>query len=535
MIEVTAILAAAAIVYGLARATKIPEIPLLIVAGAAMASVGHLPEFELLGWVVTTPELLADREFVIGLLEIGLIFLVFSAGIDMSPSRVGRQKGLALQVGLVQFIALGVVTLWLALRTGYGLQEALFVGLAVSASSTLVVVRQLKVRREMFEPFGRMILGVLLLQDLLVIGGLILLTVVFQGNAGEMLLPLETTAGLLVATIVLAKWVMPRVVRRYRDDDETLLLFILGTLFAFVAVAYLGDVPIVIAAFFAGLALSAFPCRSLVRGLLTSLTDFFMVVFFISLGALLQIPSGETVIEGLILIVAVLIITPLLVAYAAERAGMTSRGALESGLLIAQTSEFSIVVALLGLELGVLDHDLFALIVLVTVVTMMITPLWSSQRFVRWLMQWHPSPGPKTRVPERSGHVVVVGAGTAGQLLIEKLRGAGVDIVIVDSDPNVVRRFREQGIDAVWGDADEKNTLEEAGVGSARVVVVTTGDLHHLQAVRRLATDDALLWLHAFEENDAETAQMMGAQTITYSRAAADSFMEWFGEEFENR
>ena len=532
MVEITVILAAAALIYALSRASRLPEIPLLIVAGAALAAVGTIPTVEVAGMTVQFPELMPDREFVIGMLEMGLVFLVFVAGLDMSPERVGPKKGLALSVGLVQFVALGLITGWLALRTGYGLEEALFVGLAISASSTLVVMRQLKVRRQMFQPFGRMVIGVLLLQDVLVIGALVFLTALANETTAEMLVPLETTVGLVLATVVLARWVMPKVVEHYRDDDETLLLIVLATLFVFVALAHVGDVPVVVGAFLAGLSVSGFPTRSLLRGLLTSLSDFFLVIFFISLGALLQLPSWQTVIEGLVIVLLVLVITPLLVAYAAERAGMTARGALESGLLIAQTSEFSLVVALLGRETGQIGDELFALIVLVTVITMMVTPLWSSERFVRWLMAFHPSPGPKTKVPPREGHVVIVGGGTAGTLLVDRLRQAGVRPVIIDNDPGVVQRFRQRELEAVWGDGEDPRTVEEADTASARAVVVTTGDLHHLQEVCRHTGDEVEVWFHSFDEQAAEAARTMGVKTIVYANAAADRFVEWFAARF---
>lgn len=530
MLEVTAILLASAIVYAIGRASRFPVLPMLILAGAVMAMVGHVPAFDIAGVTVVIPDLMPDREFVIGMLQVGLAFLVFAAGMDMAPVRVGPQQGLALKVGLIQFSALGLLTGWLALRSGYDLEQALYLALAISASSTLVVVRLLKKRQELFESFGRMIIGVLLLQDVLVIGALVLLAALAHETPQQMLLPLEVTVGLVVGAIVLGKWVMPVVVERYRDEEETLLLVVLATLFAFIAIARAGDVPMVVAAFLAGLVLSGFPTRSLVRGLITSLTDFFMVVFFISLGALLHLPSRQAVLDAIVVIVLVLVITPLLVAYVAEKAGMTSRGALEAGLILAQTSEFSLIVALIGLQTEQINSDVFAIIVLVTVVTMMITPLWSSEMFVRWLMRFHPSPGPKTSIPDRRDHVVVIGGGTAGTLLSEKLRDAAVQLVIVDNDPMVIVRFRQQHCDAVWGEGDDEDTLREAGVERARVVIVTTGDLHHLQAVKHLVHRGIPVWLHAFEAKQAEAAQSLGAKTVTYSEAAAQSFMEWYAE-----
>lgn len=522
MIEITVILAVAALLYAVSRATRLPEIPLLIVGGAILAFLGTIPE---------VPDPLPDREFVLGMLEVGLVFMLFVAGMDMSPGRVGDQRGIAMIVGVVQFAVLALLVSWLALRVNYELVEALYVGLAVSASSTLVVVRQLKIRREMFEPSGRMILGVLLLQDVLIVGALVFLAAVTHETISEMLVSLEAAAGLAVATVILARWVMPPVVKRYRDDDETLLLVVLATLFAFTGVAFLTGLPLVVAAFLAGLSLSGFPARTLVRGLLSSLSDFFLVIFFISLGALLQLPSLRAVLEALAVVLIVLVVTPLLVAYAAEKTGMTARGALKSGLLLAQTSEFSLVVALLGLETGQIGEELFSVIVMVTVVTMMVTPLWSSDGFVRWLMRFHPTPGPKTTIPERNDHVVVVGGGTAGTVLARRFAGAGVEVVIVDSDPMVVRHFHHQDLDAVWGDAEERATLNEAGVDKARAVVVTTGDPHHLEVVQEQVGSEMPIWFHVFEPEQAAWARERGARTVTYAEEGAESVVAWLDRE----
>ena len=532
MLEITAILTAAAVVYALCRATRIPEVPLLVIAGLGLAMVGQIPTFEVLGVAVEIPELMPDRDFVIGMLQVGLAFLVFVAGLEMAPSRVGDKSGLALKVGLVQFSTLGLLVAWMTLRLGYGVEESLYVALAISASSTLVVVRLLKRRREMFKSFGRMIIGVLLLQDLLVIAALILLSALSESGDGITLMSLEVAMMMGAVTVLLNRLVMPRLIEHYREDEEKLLLIVLATLFAFIGAAYVGDVPMVAGAFFAGLSMSGFPARSLVRGLMSSLSDFFVVVFFISLGALLQLPSGRAVIEAGAIIAMVLLITPLIVAFVAERAGMTSRGALEAGLLLAQTSEFSLVVALFGWELGVLSDDLFAVIVLVTVVTMTVTPLWSGPRFVRWLMQFHPNPGPKEGARERSNHVVIIGGGTAGSLLAKKLQSSGHQPVVIDNDPMVTVRFRERQCGAVWGDAEESKTLREAGVQDAKAVVVTTGSLRQLQAAKHLTGDSVPIWVHVFDEEQARAAAEMGAETIIYSQAATQDFMRWFQKRY---
>lgn len=519
MLELTAILAAAAVVYGIARATNFPLIPLLLVAGLLMGFFSVMP----------------DEEFVLGILEVGLVFLLFGAGMDMSLQRVGKQRQLAVTVGLAQFGALGLVTGWLLLRTGYTLEEALYIALAVSASSTLVVVRLLKKRQELFEPFGRMILGVLLLQDLLLIAGLVLLASLSAESTAELLLGLEVTAGLVVATIVLTKWVMPRVVESCREEEETLLLIVLSVLFLFLGAAHLGGVPLVVGAFLAGLTLSSFPARTLVMGLLSSLSDFFIVIFFLCLGALVTLPSMEGLLKTVALVALVIIVTPLLVAWVAERAGMTSRGALEAGILLAQTSELSLVVGLLGVEQGILDQEAFGTLVLLTVITMILTPILSSRNVVEWLMSFHPRLGPKQGRTSRAAPVIIIGGGVAGGLLIQKAREDNLEVVVLDQDPGIVSTLQGTACDAVWGDASDEKTLREAGVERARAVVITTGKLHHYEAVRRLTPPETPIWVHAFERRTLKSIAEDDSRIVIYADAAAKSFLKWFSEEVEEK
>lgn len=514
MLELTTLLAAAAIVFGLTRATALPAVPLLILAGVV------------LGFFNTIP----DEDFVLGILEVGLIFLVFSSGLEMSPRRVGKQSGLALTVGMVQFGAMGLVSGWLVLRSGYGIEEALYVAMALSASSTLVVVRLLKSRQELFESFGRMIIGVLLFQDFLVMAGLVLLKAMGAEDEADVLITLETAVALVVLAGNLGKWVMPRVVERYREEEETLLLIVLAVLFLFIGIADLGGVPLVVGAFLAGLTLSSFPSRAVVMGLLSSLADFFMVIFFVSLGALVTLPDVRGMLEVLVLILLVLVLTSVLVAWVAERAGMTSRGALEAGIYLAQTSEFSLIIGLLGLEQGVITAEIFGTLVLVTVITMTLTPFLSSRSAVSWMMSYHPSPGPKSGPAKRKAPVVIIGAGVAGSLLVEKARASNIQVVVIEKDSMVVRNLRENVCDAIWGDAGDEQTLIEAGVPEARAVVITTGRNHHYQVARRLAPKSASFWVHSFDR-----ASLQGmdedVRTVIYSDAAADSFMAWYREE----
>jgi CPA2 family monovalent cation:H+ antiporter-2 len=266
---IATLLCAAALAYAAARALRLPPVPLLLASGLVVGNVAVVP-----------PGLLEDA------LILGVTFLLFVTGIELGPQRTRRQLRAVIRVGFLQFVLLGFAGYGGALLIGIDGLGAIFVALALTASSTLVVVRLLRQRRQMFEPFGRLVTGVLLLQDLFVI---LLIPIVMRAPAGALaVLGGVAAVGLLLALAAIAwKWVAPLIVRIGRDD-ESLLLATLAMLFVFIGVTSWLDLPLVVGAFLAGVALSGFPANAVVRPQLASVGDFFSAIFFTALGALIR-------------------------------------------------------------------------------------------------------------------------------------------------------------------------------------------------------------------------------------------------------
>jgi len=515
MTGIALLLFAAAGGMGLARWTGFPTVPCLILGGILVGALSPLPV-----------------EFIQDALLLGLTVLVFVAGIEMSPGRIRQQRAVALRVGLLQFLLLGGIGFGGALLLGYPPETAAFLALALTASSTLVVVRLLQSRQQFFEPFGRMVTGVLLLQDFLVILSIPILTRLPQGWGwvgmgvlGTMLLALLARAFLLFGA--------PLLVRRVADDEELLLLSVLSVLFSFLGIAHLFELPIVSGAFFAGIALSGFPLNALVRGKLTSFSDFFNALFFTALGAFLPAPSGTMVGHALLFALLVILVTPPLVALIAERSGFSARPALAAGLLLSQTSEFSLVVALAGLGTGQISIEIFGIVALVTVATMIATPFLATDRMTWALVRWHPllrRPSPAKDPPQN--HILLLGGGRNGQALLEVLLLGPDPIVLVDDDPALIALVREAGVPVVRGDASDLATLRAAGVERARIVISTirrredNGPL--LQAAGKIP-----VLVRTFNEADGAWIRARGGIPILFSDAAAEDFLEWLDEESE--
>jgi monovalent cation:H+ antiporter-2, CPA2 family len=445
MFALAALLAGAAVGFGIAKWLRLPPIPVLLVAGVLLSATGLVP----------TTGVLQDA------LVLGLTVLVFVAGVELNPRRVGLQRRAALRVGITQFAVLGGLGLLTSLALGFALAESLYLALALTASSTLIVVRLLQQRQQLFEPFGRLVIGVLLLQDLLVI---LLIPVITRAPEGWQAAGLGLLAALLLMGVawVFLRWITPMLITRLDLDEESLLLTTLALLFVFLALADVLGLPLIAGAFLAGVALSPFPLSGLLRGQLNSLSDFFLALFFTALGGLLVIPSAVALFQVLVLALLVVLATPPLVTVVAERAGLSARPAIESGLLLAQTSEFSLIVALQALALGHVDPQIFTVIALVTVSTMILTPFVATDRVTWRLMALHPLRQQAQGSRPMRDHIVLLGCGDNGMPLLETLLAAGYEVLVVDDDPAVIENLQEGDIPCIRGDGSDFEVLRTA-------------------------------------------------------------------------
>lgn len=513
MIDLALILTLAAAAYGFSRLASLPVIPILMLMGILLSVVNSNTGFEM------------NRDMLTQIVELGLAFLLFSAGIELNPRRFKHQTRAVVWVSVIQFTLAGAVGFGVARALGYDAVTGLYIGFAVSASSTLVVVRQLKTNQQMFEPFGRLVTGVLLLQDLAMIAVAVVLVAV-PGGLPEIGLGLGGLTLIILAAGACHQWLIPWLITRIHADDEVLLLTALAVLFGFIGFAAILDVPLVAGAFLAGFALSAFPVNGLIRGLLGSLSDFFQAIFFVALGAIIIIPAPAILIHAVVLAVLVLVITPPIVAAVAEWQGASSRSGIESGLLLAQTSEFALVLALAGVSSGQLSLEVFSMIALVTVVTMTWTPFVATDKVAWKLLHFHPERRRKKPTAEMRDHVVMLGFGSNGMWAAKPILDSNVPLLVVDDDPIVIEELVRKKIPCLRGDASDPRALEQANVKRAKAVI--TAIPRPADVIKILKhVEGTLVFARTFEKRDAERIRRAGGVPILTSDAAKDNLLAW--------
>lgn len=513
MFGVATLIAAAAVAFALARALRVPAIPLLLMCGLALALTGRV-----------------EGDVIENALLMGVAFLMFVVGLELDPRRTRAQRDAAARVGVIQFIVLTVAGFATARWLGFDFAAAVYLGLALTASSTLVGVRLLQRRRQMFEPLGRMVLGVLLFQDALVLLALpVLIALGMRPDAAIQAIIAIIALG--IAALAVRRWLSPLLMRA-SDDGEVVLLSALSLMFLFIGGAALVGVPIVVGAFLAGVSLSRFPSDAVVRSTMAPIGDFFSAVFFVGLGALVGIPSMEQIAQAAVFVVLLVLVTVPLVTFVAERSGLSAKSSLEAGLLLSQTSEISLVIGLSGMIDGRIQQSTFTVIALVTLITMLLTPFLANDAVARTLMRFHPSRRRHVGEAPPEGHVLLLGSGATGMPLLEELVLRGAYVVVVDDDPGVIARLEEAGIRTVRGDASDPAILERAGAAHARAITSTIRRPRDNAILLERVVDVPVL-VRVFDSIDAEWIEEHGGIPVLYSEATADGLLDWFEDEGE--
>lgn len=416
--------------------------------------------------------------------ELGVALLLFVVGLELSLERIRDLGRPALLAGVAQVAGMVVVGTTLSLLLGFDFVPALFLGLAICFSSTVVVVKLLDRAGELGSLHGRLSIGILLVEDVIV--AVVLTLVVGLAGGGETSGPAAIAAGLaraLVGLLALAlaaaaavRWVLPRLFRWLQGSGEAVFIASVAWAFGFIIAAEAFHLSIELGAFVAGVALAQLPFSDELHGRVHPLVDFFLAIFFVSLGAGMDLGAAAANLPAaLALVFAVAVIGPLIVAFLLTRLGYSGRTAFLAAIVLSQVSEFAFILVGLGVAAGLVERELLSLIGLVGLVTIGASSLIAPRaerlyaRVRRRLPRWLRQPGQAEQArPHRAGHVVVVGMNTLGRVIVERLAQRGEAVVAIDTDP-----AKLEGVPAhhLVGTVDDPSVLAAAALERAKLVV----------------------------------------------------------------
>jgi Kef-type K+ transport system membrane component KefB len=421
------------------------------------------------------------------LATIGVSLLLFVVGLKLDLRLVRTLGPVALATGLGQVVFTSVIGYLLALALGLSPLPALYVAVALTFSSTIIIVKLLSDKRETEDLHGRIAIGFLIVQDLVVVLVMIGLTAFGDpaggGFAADLLLVLVRGAALLGGIVICMRWVLPPLLHRLAHQPELLVLFAISWAVALASAGDLLGLSEEVGAFLAGVSIASTPYREAISGRLTSLRDFLLLFFFIDLGSNLDLSqTGRLLGPAVVLSLFVLIGNPVIVMVIMGAMGYRKRVSFLAGLTVAQISEFSLILVALGLSLGQIGPDTAGLVTAVGLITITLSTylIYNSHAIYERLAgllsvfeRRRPTAGPPPQdapTPE----IIVIGLGRFGSAVLEELADRGTDVLGVDFDPQALQVWRERGVPVLYGDAEDPDLADVLPHQQTRWVVGTT-------------------------------------------------------------
>jgi Kef-type K+ transport system membrane component KefB len=471
------------------------ELSLVIAIGAGVALVmriikqpliiGHILTGILVGPAVF--HLIQSADTIEVFAKIGIALLLFIIGLGLNPlviKEVGKVAGI---IGVFQ-VALSTLLGWIAgVVLGLTNVESLFLGIALSFSSTIIILKLLSDKKEQSRLYGKITVGLLLVQDVIATLALLLVTAHntnAKGFSGGQLLSLGAK-GLLIGgiMIVIGTKVLPRMHTLIAGSQEFLFLFSIGWGFGSAALFEWAGFSIEIGALFAGVALASLPYTQEISSRLRPLRDFFVVVFFISLGTRLGFGNIHSIIPIIaVSSILVIVIKPALVLAMMGLFGYTKRTSFKSSIAMAQVSEFSLVFMILGKQQGLVREELVSAITFVALISIAVSAyliIYADKLFV--FMEKH-----LTMFERRKHHferehkthfdLVLFGYQRGGHEFLKVFKQLHKKYIVIDYDPEVIDTLEHREIPYVYGDATDIELLDEAGIDKAKLVVSTITD-----------------------------------------------------------
>ncbi|MFA6065103.1 MAG: cation:proton antiporter, partial [archaeon] len=495
------IILAATLVSAVLRKLKQPNLFAYIIAGILLGPlvIGTLD----LTWL-NLPFSLGIKEITpeIRLLsDLGAAFLLFSIGIETSVG-ILLKTGKPLILGtILQVIGVIGVTILLTSFTGLiPIETAIFVGAILAFSSTMIVIKLLADSKETNTLNGRIIISMLLIQDFLVILLVPLLQNFSQITTPSFFLGIFLKIGsLLLIALIANKIIFPRLFKIAAKENELFFLSSISTALLFIGVSFLLEIPISVGAFIGGLALSNLPYNTAIFSKIRALRDFFLTIFFVSLGAELSFQFGTLpwILIAIILLI-LFILKPLIFFVVGLFSGYGSRLSLETGFTLTQASEFGFILATLGLSAKIISPDLFAFLITIIAFSMIMTPhlmnysprvsnhitlLLNKMFKISEIKLFNKKIEELRNIPQKEklrNHLIIVGGGLMGRTLAKKLKITN-KVLIVDADPEVVSQGKEDKLPFIYGTSEDEELLEQLDLEDTKLVIISM--LNHKEGI----------------------------------------------------
>ncbi|MDY6788759.1 MAG: cation:proton antiporter [Candidatus Nanohaloarchaea archaeon] len=529
MFDVGVIIAAAALLGLISKALDQPLVVGYIFAGILIGP-------EVLGIVENTV-------VIRGFQELGIALLLFIVGLEIDISKLKDVGGVILGTALAQVFMTFGVGFWIMFLLGFGAITSIYTGLIVAFSSTAVLIKMISDSDDIDTLHGRITLGILLIQDVLVVLSLSMLSTLSSLKAGLFISSILRGGGMLALAVVMSHYIIPSLFKLIEDSHELIFTISLAVLFGFIALSRNAGMSLAVGGFMAGLSLTAFPYNVEISERARSVRDFFVTIFFVSLGMGVNVSElSEYWVPFLLLLAVVIFLKPFMIDLMMSLLKHSKKTSFYTAISLGQVSEFSLVIALVGTMLGHIGEGILSLAAALLIVSVLSTSyslkyknkLYGLARDFLLDVEGREDIGEDDT--DLSDHIVLCGADVRGSRIIEYLEREGEDVVVVDYDPDVVRDMGAQGFNVVYGDIADPEILDRANISEARFVVSTVPDddasMYLLDYMDR-KNPDAVVVVSARDTESALKMYEKGADYVLFhkmlaAREAKDLVAGWY-------
>jgi len=419
--------------------------------------------------------------------EIGIILLLYIAGLEIKFKQFLKTGKTAFIIGeghdiIMMSIGMGIGYFLL----GFNFLQSFYLGLALTLSSTIVVVKALEQRKEIEAPHGRVLMGTMLLQDLVAMGSLAVFIAISKGGSPGVEIALTLLKGAIVFVVLylFGKYIMGKLFERIAGHIE--LVFLAGLMWAFVGVLFAHYIGFSkeIGAFIAGMSIAHLPFAFEIKDKTRSIQDFGLLLFFFTIGATVSI-SKDIIFSWTfaLLVLFVLLATPIISGAIASFLALEKKRNFLIGVMPIQVSEFSLIVVAIGLKLGQINEYIFSLVTAITVATIILSsgilanlnPLYRKIEDYLEFLEWKVVK--KEDVEEDiKGHAILLGMGNLGEHIAAYLKKKKMKVVVVDWLPDRIEKAEKLGCEIFYGDAGDPDVWEEIKADKAKIIISTIGN-----------------------------------------------------------
>lgn len=433
-------------------------------------------------------DLVQSHENIEILAELGIAVLLFLVGLKLDVKLIKTLGVVSLATGLGQVAFTALIGFGLSLLLGLSVIASLYVAVALTFSSTIIIVKLLSDKREVDSLHGKVAIGFLIVQDLAVVFAMVVLSALGIGEGGEsgfsaILQVLINAIIMLAAVLVFIRYLAEPLVSRVAKSAELLITFTIAWAALLAGLGHYFGLSMELGGLLAGVALASTPFRESIVSRLAPLRDFLLLFFFIALGTQLDLSLlGEQFWPAMVFSLFVLIGNPLIVMIIMGLMGFRKRTGFLAGLTVAQISEFSLIFVAMGITIGHVGNSELGLVTLVGLITIALSVymITYSHRLYGWLepvlgiferkIPYREEQAPDVELAADYYDIVVVGLGRYGRNLMHYLRQKDLNVLAVDFDPERVKELKKEGQHAVYGDVSDAEFVSHMPVGSSWVI-----------------------------------------------------------------